>query len=385
MADILHKPYDGLTINQRNNADCPRIFVSAIPAIEINEWVDVIPTREKKGAVQRMLSDAHVRSIKNYINASEKNIIPTAITIAIPDGCYELEEVTGEIANLAKLIVKVENNNKPGLLIDGQHRLAGLLATDGSIPLLCTIILGADDLERALNFVVINNKAKRVPNDLVKAIVSELEPGQKVEFTNRITAIGLALGDYHNAVKILFLSEASPFFGIVDWDINREVEKRIIKPLALEQALRFVRNELIVESELDIDEVIEILSAMWSGIMKCSGYSEILLKPDSQLLSKAAFVATTEFLVSRLNQEIEEGSVNATDLSTVEDYCHGVIDKIPADFWIAEWKEKSLDTSAGRNLIKAALSQIRTNVGRKVDPFTKVKLLQGDKDEEYES
>lgn len=384
MPQTSQKQYDGLIINQRNNAACPRIFVSAIPAGQINEWVDIIPTREKKGAVQRMLSDAHVRSIKNYLNASDKNIIPTAITIAIPQGCYELAEVTGVIANLAKLTLKVENTNKPGLLIDGQHRLAGLLATDANIPLLCTIILGADDLERALNFVVINNKAKRVPNDLVKAIVSELETSQKIEFTNRITAIGLALGDYHNAVKILFLSEASPFFGIVDWDINREVEKRIVKPLALEQALRFVRNEMIVESELDIDEVIEILSAMWGGILKCEGYSEILLNPKSQLLNKAAFVATTEFLVSRLNQEIEEGKMNATDLSAVEDYCLNVIGKIPAEFWIAEWKEKGLDTSAGRNLIKSALSQIRTNTGRKIDPFSKVNLLQGEKENEYE-
>ena len=204
MSITFEKEYEGLLINQRNNNECPKLFVSAIPVGELDKWVDVVPTREKKGAVQRMLSIAHVRSIKNYIDASPNNIIPTAITIAIPEGGYK----SIPINNPAKLTIKVENGNKPGLLIDGQHRLAGLLATNSDIPLLCTIILGANDLERALNFVVINNKAKRVPNDLVKAIVSELEPHQMDDFKNRITAIGLALGDYHNAVKILFLSEA---------------------------------------------------------------------------------------------------------------------------------------------------------------------------------
>lgn len=377
--------YDGILLKQRSNEECPLIFICAIPAKKIKQWVDVIPTREKKGAIQRILSDAHVRSIKNYISASPKNIIPTTITIAIPSDYTIIDHPEGGQCMLKTLqISMVEGQtSKPALLIDGQHRLEAMTRVDEEIPLICTIILGANDLERAINFVVINNKAKRVPTDLVKAIVSELDEGERDHFKTRVTSIGLSLGDYNNALIILSLSDFSPFQGLLDWEANR-AGQRVIKPLALELALRLVRNDLNTENELDVDEALEILSAMWRGIKQSPGYDIIWLNDESKLLTKAPFVATTEFLVERLNQKIEDGEIDPTDIQAVENYSTDLMSKIPGEFWTLDWGPKSLDTSAGRALIRDALSKIRTNVSRGImDPFNKIDLLTRANNEEH--
>lgn len=377
MVNAFLENYDGIILKQRNNDECPLIFICAIPAKEIKQWVDVIPTREKKGAIQRILSDAHVRSIKNYISASPKNIIPTTITIAIPSEYKIIDHPQGDQCMLKTLqISMVEGQtSKPALLIDGQHRLEAMTRVDEEIPLICTIILGANDLERAINFVVINNKAKRVPTDLVKAIVSELDEDERQHFKTRVTSIGLSLGDYNNALVILSLSDFSPFKGLLDWEANREGQ-RVIKPLALELALRLVRNDLNTENELDVDEALEILSAMWRGIKQAPGYDNVWLDAESKLLSKASLVATTEFLVERFNQKIEEGEIDPTEIQVVEDYSRDLMSKIPGEFWTTKWEAKSLDTSAGRGLIRDALSKIRTNISRGVaEPFNKIDLL----------
>ena len=365
----------GIYVDQRQDPASPKLFLAAIPASHLKNWVEVVPTSQEQGGVQRILSDAHVKSIKNFISADVKNIIPTTITIALSNGQYECDINTGA-AGLSTLKVKSQSHNKmPGILIDGQHRLEAFYQVDPTIPLMCTIILGANDLERALNFVVINNKAKRVPSDLVKAIVAEMPPSQQEEFKARVRSVGLSLGEYSNALKILADDESSPFKGIVDWDINR-TGLRLVKPLALEQSLRALRNDLMVEVELDMDEAIEILEAMWRGVKNSDDYIRHWSTTESKLLGKSGLVSTTGFLIEKLNGRTEEGLTDVTNLAEVEEYCQEVMDKIPSDFWSQEWDETGLDTTAGHRLIRAAISQIRANVSRNgSDPYAKVLIL----------
>lgn len=375
MSEVFSQVFKGIFVNQRNNSESPKLFLTAIPAGVLKEWVAVVPTRTAPGGVQRMLSDAHVKSIKNFISADSKNIIPTTITIALAEGRYVCD-IGSDDSNLSILRIRTDSENqKPGILIDGQHRLEAFFEVDASIPLMCTIILGVDDLERALNFVVINNKAKRVPSDLVKAIVAEMPSAQQEIFKSRVRAVGLSLGEYSNALKILSDDGSSPFKDIVDWDINRN-GIRLVKPLALEQSLRTLRNDLMVEVEIDMDEAIEIIAAMWRGVKTSDDYVRHWSAVDSKLLGKAGLVSTTGFLIEKLNARTEEGLIDVTNLGEVEAYCEEIMDKIPADFWSLDWDEKGLDTAVGHKLIRAAISQIRANVSRNAaDPYAKVNIL----------
>lgn len=62
------------------------------------------------------------------------------------------------------------------LIVDGQHRLHGIsefLYED--LPVLVVCMVDASVQEQAFQFIVINNKAVRVPTDNVKAIIAHLD------------------------------------------------------------------------------------------------------------------------------------------------------------------------------------------------------------------
>lgn len=383
------KTISGQLIRQRNSANAIPFFAFASTASDVLEWAVIERTKDKPGAAQRLKNNAHIKTIQAFINASEENIIPTAITLALKPGTYKLEEFSvtdcemPEGATLAQLTLKrFGKDDKPALIIDGQHRILALDALDEQPTLLVCAMLGADDLERALHFVVINNKTKRVPADLVKAIVAELSPNQRNQLKTRLARVGITLGNYAVALDVLNSEDFSPFAGLLDWDINREGKRRI-KPNALEGSLRAIIADLQTSEEIDVDDAIQILAAMWRGVRDSWDNAEFewtaAHKSDatkhSKLVDKAGLVAVTEFLIERLNMMSEEG-LDTTDIVEVESYCKRVMSAIPTRFWLMEWNEKQLDTSVGRGLIRQSLSSIRTAAAAGADdPLREAKLV----------
>lgn len=217
-----------------------------------------------------------------------------------------------------------------------------------------------------MHFVVINNKTKRVPSDLVKATMAELDEQQRNTLKERLTRVGITLGSYPAALDVLNSDEASPFHHLVDWDINREGVRRI-KPAALESSLRAIIADLRTPTDTEVDDAVGILCAMWRGVRDawdvdnvewCSQDQENVHR-HSKLVDKAGLVAVTEFLIERLNMKIEEG-FDISDLDRVQAYCKEVMEAIPSRFWLLTWTEHQLDTSVGRGMIRQSLASIRT-------------------------
>lgn len=372
----------GQIIYQRVSEDALPFFAFASTATEVLEWAAVERTQEKPGAAQRMKNNAHIKTIQAFIKASDENIIPTAVTLALRPDTYKLEvfEVEGvSISNSASFaqlrIMPFSPDQKPALVIDGQHRLLALKELEEQPTLLVRAMLGADSLERALHFVVINNKTKRVPTDLVKAIVAELTPDQRDQLGSRLAKVGITLGNYAVALDVLNSEDFSPFAGLLDWDKNRKgPDFRRIKPNALEGSLRAIIADLHTNEGINVDDAIQILSAMWRGVRNSWDNNDVEwtaadskdVTKHSKLVDKAGLVAVTEFLIQRLNMMAEEG-LDATDVVAVEDYCKKVMGTIPSRFWLMEWNEKQLDTSVGRGLIRQSLASIRTAVASHAD------------------
>lgn len=374
------KIISGQLIRQRDSDKAIAFFAFASSAKDVLKWSAIERTSDKEGAAQRLKNNAHIKTIQAFIKASGENIIPTAVTLAIKPGAYEVEEfsVDGcdmpDGSTLAQLTLKsFSEDQKPALIIDGQHRILALDELDEQPTLLVCAMLGADDLERALHFVVINNKTKRVPADLVKAIVAELSVEQRGELKKRLARVGITLGNYAVALDVLNSEEFSPFAGLLDWDINRKGNRRI-KPNALEASLRTVISDLKTSEDIDVDDAIQILAAMWRGVRDSWDVPTVRwiaadsknVAKHSKLVDKAGLVAVTEFLVQRLNIKTEEG-LDATDIVAVEETCMDVMSRIPSRFWLTKWNETQLDTSVGRGLIRQSLSSIRTAVSSGAD------------------
>jgi DGQHR domain-containing protein len=350
--------YNGLLISQA--AKGPAFFAFSDTASEILKWADVKRTYDTRRGAQRLFSKSHAKSIKNFL-LDDHNVIPTAVILALPKDTYVVEkyDVTGvdlsSKTSFATLRISVDGVNKVGTVIDGQHRLLALEGTPA--PLLVSVLLDVDTVEEAIQFVVINNKAKRVPSDLVKAIIAEMPVADRGKFEKRVERIRLSLGSYHNALNILFSDNASPFKGLLDWDLNRK-GKRIVKPLALETGLKRIMLDLRFP-ELDLDDAVQIFASLWRGVKSAYSQTVNVWGPaPSKLLSKAVIVALTDYFVERINLKLEEG-FDPTDLDAVSKYSEDTIKGIPAEFWLITWARKSLDTSAGRDLIKEAISNMK--------------------------
>jgi DGQHR domain-containing protein len=367
-------------MRQRKQSGSQELFCFAAPARQVRSWAKIRRTSEHKKAAQRMLNMTHVRQIRNYIDASPSNVIPTAVTIALRRGSYSIvnsKEVSERIhcgtLEITHSDAGGDEASKPGTIIDGQHRLFALESyQEEDIPVLVVVLLGVEALELALHFVVINNTAKKVPTDLVKAILSELSDDEQQEFEKRVRRVGLTLGKAFNALAILDSADYSPFYQRLDWDSNRSGIKRI-KPSAIESALRLVMAELETPDPPETDDAIQILAAMWQGI-RDSWQEDIPWDSEkSKLLDKAGLVAATEFVVQRLNLQAEE----KLDLNDDTQICRAtreIFNDIPSRFWLLPWTAKSLDTSAGRKIIQDAMATLRRNK-RKEDPFKGVDLV----------
>jgi DGQHR domain-containing protein len=353
------KTYNGQLI-QQNSATAPRIFAFSAPASEVLEWAGIKRTLDQAGGAQRLFSESHAKSIKNFF-LDGRNVIPTAVILALPKGAYSIEKYDVVDAPLspgtsfATLTIRTTGKENVGTVIDGQHRLLAL--KDKAAPLLFSVLLGVDETEEALQFVVINNKAKRVPADLVRAIIAEMSASSKTKFEERVGRIRLSLGNYHTAIKILFTDGDSPFYGIIDWDLNRQ-GNRIVKPLAIETALRRIILDLRVP-ELELDEALMTFSALWHGVkLAYQNVEGVWGGAPSKLLSKAVIVALTEYFIARINLKLEEG-FDPADTDAVTSYAKSTIGGIPSDFWLTNWERKSLDSSSGRELIMQAISRMK--------------------------
>ena len=378
--------YEGILVKQRDNDEALQFFVFAAAAKELLSWADIQRTEDVEGAVQRAKNGPHIKAIRKYMTSSDKNVIPTTVTLAIAPSKYELKVTNAKSSKQVKratLTVKVparKSSAKPALVIDGQHRLLAFEGLEDELPIPACVILGADDLERAVHFVVINNKTKKVPTSLVQAIIAELDEHQQAVLLSRLTRVGISLGSFPSALEVLGSSTDSPFKGLLDWDINRDGQRRI-KPAALQASMRTIIANLESGSDIDVDESIEILSAMWRGVraswnLKNTKWTaEDSKDPEkhSKLVDKAGLVAVTEFLVERLNMKLED-DFDVTNLKGVEKFCKSVMATIPSRFWLTEWTEKGLDTSAGRGLIRQSLAAIR-RARRSDDPLQEAVLI----------
>lgn len=364
--------YVGLLVSQHGKKrGAPRFFVFVDSAASILAWAEIRRTAEVPGGAQRLFSQTHANSVAAFLE-HPKNIVPTAVTLAVKPGTYSLTSLelppNGTLpTNVSLARLKLKKRSK-GTIIDGQHRLFGL--KDEGVPLLGCVVLGADSVEEALQFVVINNKSKRVPPDLVKAILSELSEEERSTFDQRIARIHLSLGRYHTAIKYLNDDKDSPFYDLVDWDANRSGERRI-KPLALETSLKVIVSSLKV-GVLDLDDAVDVLSALWRGVKAAYTGTMVWADESSNLLLKAAIVAVTELLVARMNVRIEDG-FDVGNPEAISEFATNIMSTVPSDFWMRRWARKGLDTSAGRRLIQEALSDIRrATAQRHEDPLSTV-------------
>jgi len=156
--------YDCLVTKQRTSADAPAFCLFHAPAGEILDWADIRRLNPNDpGAPQRQTSPAKVKAIKRFLDKDQRNTIPTSVILTVDLALNQIERLQADGTHSFGTI-KIEfeaGAPKPGLVIDGQHRLYGMKEFAPNTEVNVVAILAANDMEKAFQFLVINNKQRK--------------------------------------------------------------------------------------------------------------------------------------------------------------------------------------------------------------------------------
>ncbi len=115
----------------------------------------------------------------------------------------------------------VADELKPGILIDGQHRVMGTKRL-GTIPFLVCALPDAPWPELAFQFLVTNRTARRVQESLLINIVgNSLSKRQRSDIEERLRNAGIRVGLIEAVMKV-HEDEQSPFYGMLAFGIKGE-------------------------------------------------------------------------------------------------------------------------------------------------------------------
>jgi DGQHR domain-containing protein len=346
----------------------PLLAFFVAPAGDVATWAEVERLKYESTGYQRLRSESRVQAIARFLQQDERNTIPTALVVAlqIPD----LEEPP--MAECATITIPADTDPRPGLVIDGQHRMYGVETHDPNLPLNVVALINPEDEEIAFQFLVINGKASKVPTDHVKLLALKYKDE---DLADRLKTARMVLGR-HTYVGVVDNSPESPFHKSVEWPAeptDADAERmNLIRPASVEQAIAAIQKKNLPDLAHD-DALMEFFFTLWRAV---KDRWPALWTPGSKLLQKVGLVTLTTFVIEDLVHLADRGGIDLSDPdATRREIEDSILDYLEPDFWEREWAAKSLDTSAGRQLVVEALTTMRRNLRRGVNWDADLRLL----------
>jgi DGQHR domain-containing protein len=251
--------------------------------------------------------------------------------------------------------VQAPEHLRPALIVDGQHRLHGISEfPDEDIPVLVVCMVDASVQEQAFQFIVINNKAVRVPTDNVKAIIAHLDEEQ---LQSRLLQAGVNYGNMSPVLRDVNDLDTSPFQNLLDWPYNKKGVK-LVPISAIEQAIRYMKVLFDFMGD-DEDSLLEVFLAVWRAVH--ANYPDLWGR-ENPFMTKVNINAVNEFIMDRLKVTWELGIVDIFSTEAIERQVIGILKLIPQIFWETPWSIKIQDNANVRGLIKSDLETLAQNV-----------------------
>jgi DGQHR domain-containing protein len=358
--------YDALRFRQRGSG-APTLVMFSAPVKDIAGWATVDQLGPRSRGPQREQKEAKTKAVARFLSDDERNTIPTAVILAFEKGKARFRgAASGERkAGAGKLEIRV-GANPVASIVDGQHRIYGIADFNASMNVAVVALLDADEMEKAFQFLVINNKSSRIAASHTKALLAKLKDTGLAE---RLRGARIAFdAEGVNDVALVNGAKDSPFYQTIDWTTT-PASKRMIPATAIEASLEYLGGIGISEFE-DRDVRRSVFLAMWSAIR--AEWSALWV-PGSRLVSKVAIICLTRFIIDRITNwaDSDQLEVDVADLEQVESLTKKIVRFIDRKFWTARWAEKAqggFDTAQGRERVLAAITQVYRN-GRKDLPW----------------
>lgn len=361
--------YECLIARQRDANEAPTFCLFHAPAGEILQWADIKRLEDEPGAPERRTSPAKIKAIKRFLDSDTRNTIPTSVivTIDLPADRIQFVQPNGA-GSFAILEFEVPAAGpKPGLVIDGQHRLLGMRDFAPATHVNVVAILAADDIEKAFQFLVINNKASKVSMDHIRALALHYE---EAALKTRLETARLTLDPNVGYVGLVNNEEGSPFRGMISWPLTPEPD-RVIVPASIEASIGFIQQKKVRAFESE-DVLLEFFYTIWRRVKE---RWPDLWNAESRLLSKVGVICMTQYMTDALVGSYDLGKLDVSDPDQVAELVDEMLAHQERGFWRVQWTSTSYDTKVGRALIVGSLVQIARNVRAGVPWYEDVELI----------
>jgi hypothetical protein len=272
----------------------------------------------------------------------------------------------------------VTSVSKPGLIIDGQHRVFGAKdVSQHNVRLPVVLLPGLDMGEQVFHFYVLNNKARPLtPTELRRTISTSLSNAEIDALWKRFEDAGVNPEATRWTHK-MNTDPRSPFCGLIDFGLGGP--GFIKENVAYQLVSKFVNMPRKYRSlNIDIpawqrqsDERLDYFFAFWAAIQARYEklWQERVEKRGGQLFYKAAMLVLQEYVLDLLAQYMNvrrmEGKPSPfADFEDLQQLITASLTDLPPEFFAREWQEKQLDTSERRAFLRNQMEIAVRNQGK---------------------
>jgi hypothetical protein len=287
----------------------------------------------------------------------------------------------------------VEGMAKPGLIIDGQHRVFGaknVTAYDVVLPVILMPDLPA--AEQVFHFYVLNNKAVPLkPTRLRNTVSTSLSDREIGELYERLQQAGVNADEARWTYKAN-TAPSSPFRNLVDFGLG-ETSAFLPENVMFQVIKAFVRPNrkyrmLSTGPHWSSDDAkLELFFAMWSAIAECYpvAWKAGVDNRGGQLFMKVTMLILQRFLFDDFVRDLPKRRQTEADwhpfasAEFLKESVKGSLYHLPENFFTKKWSETGLDTSERREFLYGQMEQAVQKFGAKIGtlPLFKAKSAKG--------
>lgn len=263
---------------------------------------------------------------------------------------------------------------KPAIIVDGQHRVFGGAAADENMLFAICAIPESSWAESVYQFVVINQKAKPIkPAFLSSIIATSLSADEIASVYQRLrtSKIDVERAEVMDRVNT---DPASPFNNMIDFEVEGSPGFLQFPGMArlAREFQNIPRSHSILLPGGDWSGVegewIEHFFAFWSGVRRYFEGADPRLwrKPSEDNPNNLLKIVTLQEVQGlMLDNWADSRLIRLSAVGETEDKAYVFWTDFPATFFTDEWRQKGLQTSVGRRILREAITETRRNIGRR--------------------
>lgn len=280
--------------------------------------------------------------------------------------------------------------SKPGLILDGQHRVFGAKEVsqfDVEFPVI--LLPGIEFSEQVFHFYVLNNKAKPLSRTHLRRIISTTLSKKEIGILyNRLNDAGIEAksAEWTHRMNV---DSNSPFKGLIDMGLS-ESNGAVPENVAYQVVSRFMgmhnRYRLLADkveewNPNENDYRLNAFYAVWRAVKekypKAWQYASDTTSPlkDRQIFYKVSLIVLQAYILDTLNSDMPRRSSRGeaspfADLGDLELEVGYALAFLKEKFFMQEWKVKGLDTSTGHDLFRKAIDKAIQNESKHLGNMT---------------